>query len=118
MMIILMRSGSDAPCENSSESTEGDDEQEVVHPLPEVLEEVFSSMIDLMPRTKEEVVGWCSEKENDEDENVEEEPGQRNPMLDLFPSTTRSFIIDSKYYIVSFYAFETEMIQFSCSMKC
>ena len=42
--------GSDA----CSQNNEGDDEQqELPRPPPEVVEEVFSSMIDSMPRTKE-----------------------------------------------------------------
>ena len=32
-------------------------------------------------------MGWCSGNESDEDENVEEEPVQRNPKLYLLPST-------------------------------
>ena len=84
-----MGSGSDATSENSDESIERDDEHEVPHSPPEVVEEVFSSMIITMPRTKEEIVGWCSGNESDEDEDVEEEPVQRNPKLELLPSTVK-----------------------------
>ena len=49
-----MGNDSDASSENSGETTEGADEQEVPHPPPEVVEEIFSTMIESMPRTKEE----------------------------------------------------------------
>ena len=84
-----MGSGCDASSENSGESTEGDDEQEGPHPPPLIAEEVFSSIINSMPRTKEKVEGWCSGIESDEDENVGDDPVQRNLKLDLLPSTTK-----------------------------
>ena len=56
--------GSDA----SSENSEGEQEQ-LPHPPSEVVEDVFSLMIDSMPRTKEEVMNWC----NDDDDDGEEE---------------------------------------------
>ena len=40
-------------------------------------------MIDSMPRTKEEVVEWCSRNERDEDEDAEEKPVQGNPRPEL-----------------------------------
>ena len=55
----------------------------------EVIEEVFSSVLEAMPRTKEEIVGWCSGNESDEGEIVVEEPVQRNPKLELLPSTAK-----------------------------
>ena len=39
---------------------------------PEVVHEIFSSMIGSMPRTKEDVMGWCS-SEDDDDEGDEED---------------------------------------------
>ena len=56
--------------------------------LPVMIEEVFSSMLESMPRIKEEIVGLCSANESDEDEDVGEEPVQRNPKLELLPSTS------------------------------
>ena len=46
--------GSDA----SSVNSEGEQEELPHHP-PEVVDEVFSSMIDSIPRTKEEIMDWC-----------------------------------------------------------
>ena len=86
-----------------------DKENELPQPPPKVIEEVFSSMLEVIPRIKEEIEGWCSGNESDEDEDVEREHLQRNPKLEQL----RNFIIDSKYYIVSFYDMEnkgTEMI--------
>ena len=54
-----------------------------------MIEEVFSSMVEAMPRIIEEIVGWGSGNESDEDEDVEEEPVQRNPKLELLPSTVK-----------------------------
>ena len=62
---------------------------ELPQPPPEVIEEVSSSMLYVMPRTKEEIVGWCSGNESNEDEDVEEEPVQRNPKPELLPSTVK-----------------------------
>ena len=61
-------------------------------------------MLEVMPQTKEEVMGWCSGNEN---EDVEEESVQRNSKLELSPSAAKELynrfkILDSKYYIVSF----------------
>ena len=43
-------------------------------------------MLEAMPR-REEIMGLCSGKESDGDEDTEEEPVQRNPKLELLPST-------------------------------
>ena len=67
----------------SEDSTDGGNE--LPQPPPEVIEEVFSSMLEAMQRTKEEIIGWCS----DEDEDVEEEFVQRNPKLVLLPSAAK-----------------------------
>ena len=75
--------GEDITDTESEDSTDGGNE--LPQPPPEVIEEVFSSMLEAMPRTKEEVMGWCS----DEDEDVEEESFQRNPKLELLPSAAK-----------------------------
>jgi len=48
-----------------------DDDDELPQPPPEVVNEVFHSMIESMPRTKEDITGWCSEEE-DEDPKIED----------------------------------------------
>ena len=54
--------GNDSSYENS-------EHKELPHPPPEVVEEVFSSMIDSIPRTKEEVVNWFSDEDGDDGED-------------------------------------------------
>ena len=56
---------------------------------PKVTEEVFSTMLESMSQTKEAIMGWCSGKDSDEDKDVEEEPVQRNPKLELLPNTAK-----------------------------
>ena len=56
---------------------------ELLQSPPEVIVGVFSSMLEAMSQTKEEIVGWCSGNESDKEKDVEEEPVQRNPKLEL-----------------------------------
>ena len=53
-------------CEESTEEDSEDDE--LSQPPPEVVNAVFSSMIGSMPRTKEDVTGWCSSDDDDEED--------------------------------------------------
>ena len=47
-------------------------------------------MLEGMPRTKEEILGWCNESEgDDEDEDVVEELVQLNSKLELLPSAAK-----------------------------
>ncbi len=55
---------------NTTEDSD-DDDDELPQPPPEVVNEVFHSMIESMPRTKEDITGWCSEEE-DEDPRIED----------------------------------------------
>ena len=75
----------DTESEGSIDTQDGGNE--LLQPPPKVIEEVFSSMPEAMPQTKEEIVGWCSGNESAEDEDMEEEPVQRNTKL--LPSTAK-----------------------------
>ena len=55
----------------TTEDSDDDDDDELPQPPPEVVNEVFHSMIESMPRTKEDITGWCSEEE-DEDPKIED----------------------------------------------
>ena len=51
----------------SEDSTDGGNE--LPQPPPEVIEEVFSSMLEAMPRTKD-IMGWCSDEDEDVKNNL------------------------------------------------
>ena len=53
-------------------------------------------MLESMPQTKDEIMGRCSGNESDEDKDVEEEPVQRNPKLQLLASTAKELYIRFK----------------------
>ena len=71
--------GSDASSGNS-------EQEELPHPPLEVVEEVFSSMIYSMPRTKEEMMDWCSDEDDVDNDGgggggEEEHDVHRNPKV-------------------------------------
>ena len=47
---------------------ENSEQKELPHPPSEIVEEVFSSMINSMPRTKEGLLDWCSDEDGDDEE--------------------------------------------------
>ena len=73
MITFMMTVWEAAPVDLQKIATEGADEQEVPHPPSEVVEEVFSPMIDSFPRTKEGVMDWCRDEDDDDDDDGGEE---------------------------------------------
>ena len=64
---------SDDASEASTESTttiEDSDDDGLPRPSPEVVNEVFHSMIESIPRTREDIIGWCSEDEEEPKESI------------------------------------------------
>ena len=46
-------------------------------------------MIDSMPRTKEEVMDWYSDENDDDDDGAEEPDVHRNPKVQKLPKTAK-----------------------------
>ena len=69
----------------SDGSFEGDDK--LPQPPPEVIEEVFSSMIDSMLRTKEDITGWFSDDE--EEDNEEPSDSVQDSKIEKVPCTSK-----------------------------
>ena len=79
------------------------EQEELPHPPPEVVGQVFSSMRDSMPRTKEEATDGCSDEDDDDDDGEEEHDVHRNLKVLKLPKTTEVYYNRFKFFTANIY---------------
>ena len=92
----ISESSSTSDGSSSSSSSVTSDDEVPPPPPPEVVNDVYHSMIESMPRTKEDIMGWCS-NDDDEDPRIEDMGYLAKELYNRFKTLHCEFLKKGRY---------------------